>query len=374
MSSSKEVRIFVDCHVLDGEFQGTRTYIEGLYKVLIKNKDLHFYLAANDVNNLEKIFGTHSNVTFVKYRTKSKILRLLIDSPLLILKHKINFAHFQYRVPPIKCCHYIVTIHDVLFEDYPQYFPKINRRVSYITYKASAKLSDIVLTVSPYSKDRISEHLGIKDAYITPNGIAPEFFEDYNKKTIQQEVANTFKISNYIIYISRWEPRKNHHLLAKAFVNRELYKKHTLLFIGNVTFKNNEYDAYYNGLPQQVKEKIISLNNINFKDALLLLRGSEASVYPAIAEGFGIPPLEAIAARIPTIASNATAMADYSDFMGKYQFNPNNLQQFEEQLQNLLQEDHTVNFYAMQHIIKQRYNWENAAAVFMQALANFGKK
>jgi len=374
MKNNKPLRLFVDCHVFDGEYQGTRTYLEGLYKELTKDRDRHFFLAANDLINLKAIFGEQENITFIRYRSHSKVLRLLIDTPLLILKHKIDFAHFQYRVPPLKFCRYIVTIHDVLFEDFPEFFPKTGRKISYYTYRFSAEHSDIVLTVSPYAKATISKHLGVHNAIITPNGIADEFYKPYNKELVQNEVAMVYNLKNYFIYISRWEPRKNHLAIVKAFVNQKLYSNYSLLFVGDVTFDNPEYDVYYNHLPSEIKSRIVCLKHIPFKDVLLLLQGATLSIYPSIAEGFGIPPLETIAAGVPTLSSNTTAMADYNDFMGEYMFDPYDGAELEEKLSYILNHDVTADFNNMKNIIKQRYNWINAAKAFNKALQDYINK
>ena len=189
MEYNKKQKVFVDCHVLDKGFQGIRTYIEGIYKELIKDDTKHFYLAAANTQNLVNTFGNRSNVTYLRYQFHNKAFRLLVYVPWLIVKHGIDVAHFQYRVPPLKLCHYMVTIHDVLFEDYPQYFPKINRILSYYTYKFSANYSDVVFSVSPYAKESVIKHLGTEHVFITPNGIDDVFFETYDKTVMQKKAA-----------------------------------------------------------------------------------------------------------------------------------------------------------------------------------------
>src|SRR5690554_766941 len=206
----KQKKIFADCHVFDGTFQGTTSYLKGLYSELIKTKSNIYYLASDNPENLEKIFGRHSNVVYLKYRYKNKFLRLLRDIPSLIKKHKIDFAHFQYIVPPIKRCNYIVTIHDVLFLDFPLYFPKSYRVRNKFLFNWSAKQSDVVLTVSYYSKQRIQKHFGISEVSVTYNAIDPVFLEDYNKPEVQSYIKSAFGIENFFLFVSRFEPRKNH--------------------------------------------------------------------------------------------------------------------------------------------------------------------
>ena|SRR6218665_370339 len=368
MLKEKKIKIFVDCHVFDKGFQGTRTYIQGLYTELIKDKDKHFYLAASDIDNLKKSFGNHPNITFIKYKYKNAYLRLLFEIPFLVNKNKIDFAHFQYRVPPLKMCRYITTTHDVLFEDFPQDFPLLNRKESFINYKMSARISDIIFTVSNYSKKQIEKHLKVKNVIVMPNGVDAVFFEEYDKNEIQSKVKQQFGISDYIIYVSRWEPRKNQHLALQAFVNLKLYEKHNLVFVGHETFKNKEYDRIYNSLDATVKAKIISIDRVDFPGLLLLIRGAQAFVYPSRAEGFGIPPLEAVAAKIPTVCSNVTAMSDF-DFFDQFFFDPASPKDFEEKLAMLIHKGDPLIEIKRQKI-KERYNWVIAAEIYNKAMKN----
>ncbi|SEP91489.1 glycosyltransferase family 4 protein [Flavobacterium urocaniciphilum] len=365
-----KLKVFVDCHVFDGGFQGTRTYIQGLYLELIKDKNIVFYFAANDVNNLKSIFGEQENIVFLKYSFKNKFLRLLFDIPFLILKNKIDFAHFQYIVSPIKLCKYIVTTHDVLFIDFPNYFSKLSRIKNTFLYKHGAKCADIRLTVSEYSKNQIAQHFNIHNYHITPNAVDDVFYETYNKSEIQKTVSEKYNLTNYIIYISRWEPRKNQQLLLKSFVDLKLYNEYQLLFIGDSTLYNYEFFDVYNNLDEKIKSKIIKMDKTDFETMLLLLRGAKVSVYPSIAEGFGIPPLESIAAGIPTICSNQTAMSDFT-FLKKYEFNPFNEVEFKEKLISILNTDFSKDFTDISQKIKANYCWKKSANELKKLITDF---
>lgn len=364
-----KLKILIDCHVFDKGFQGTRTYIQGLYLELIKDKTKHFYFAASDIDVLKNTFGQQDNISFLKYKSKNPFTRLLFEIPVIIFKNKIDFAHFQYRVPPIKICKYIVTIHDVLFEDFPKDFPMATSIQNFITYKFSAKISDIVFTVSEYSKHQIEKYLQIKNVIVMPNGVEDIFFEEYDKKQIQEKVFKEFGLQNYLIYVSRWEPRKNHHLVLKSFLNLKLYENYHLVFIGDETFKNKEYENLFLSLDADIKAKIITFKKIEFSKMLLLLRGATVSVYPSKAEGFGIPPLESVAAKIPTICSNSTAMADF-DFFEEYLFNPSIENDLDEKLKNILKKNN-YNIEYKRNCIKQRYNWRVSASIYDKSLEKF---
>ena len=358
------MNIFVDCHVFDGNLQGTTSYLKGLYNELIKDKTKTFYLASLNSKNLEKVFGTHTNIIYLTYSNKNKIYRLLYDIPKLIYNNKIDYAHFQYVVPPIKLCKYIVTIHDVLFIDYPKYFPFNYKISNNILFRISAIYADFVLTVSNYSKERIEHHFKINNVIVTPNAVDEEYFKDYDKNELKESAKSKFCIENYFLFVSRLEPRKNHLTLLKVFVENEFYKNYMLVFVGYKAIEDKSYNTFYNQLPATVKNKIITFSNINFDDLLIFVRAATLSIYPSIAEGFGIPPLESIAANVPTICSNSTAMSDFC-FMEKYLFDPLDEQDLLLKINKCLKNQ---NHYLFDKL-KNKYNWQFSASKINEILA-----
>jgi len=360
----KTVNLFVDCHVFDGNLQGTTTYLKGLYHELIKDKSKNFFLAAHNIENLQSIFGIYENVIYLQYSSKNKLFRLLFDIPKLITQNKIDYAHFQYVVPPIKRCKYIVTIHDVLFLDFPQYFPLFYRLKNKFFFKYSTNKSDIVFTVSQYSKEKIEKHFCVSNVKIIPNAVDSEYFKQYNKENEVQIVKNKFNFENYFLFVSRWEPRKNHLTLLKTFVENEYYKEYKLVFVGDDAIETKSYNIYYNLLENEVKEQIVRLKKIGFNDLVHLVRASSLSVYPSFAEGFGIPPLESIASSIPTVCSNTTAMSDFK-FISNCLFDPAssedlNLKIIEALQDNLIEEKRNQ--------VHLKYKWDLSAQIFKKLL------
>ncbi|WP_116790197.1 glycosyltransferase family 4 protein [Flavobacterium psychrotrophum] len=363
MSQYKQLSIFIDCHVFDGTFQGTTTYLKGIYTEMVKNKGINFYFAALDIIHLEKIFGTAPNINYLQYKNHNKFYRLLFDIPAMIKQHKIDYAHFQYVVPPIKHCKYIVTLHDVIFMEHPEFVPAGYRIKNNILFKWSAKKADILLTISEYSKAQIKKHFGLVADAITINTAEDIFFEPYDKPAVQKQVAARFDFSNYLIFVSRWEPRKNHHGLLKAFAQGEFYKNYHLVFVGDDAIKNAEYEALYASLPPQVTQKVVCLRKVGFADLLLLVRGASLSVYPSFAEGFGISPLEAVAAGIPVACSGATAMADFT-FLSNTLFDPHSTNDMIAKINIALTTDNS----GVAGALKQKYSWANAAGVLQSLL------
>lgn len=363
----KPIKIFVDCHVFDYGFQGTRTYIQGLYLELIKDKSKVFYFAASNIFNLKTIFGEAENIHYLQYNSENKYHRLLIDIPRLIRKNKIDFAHFQYVVPPIKRCKYIVSTHDILFLDYPEYFPKMDSFIKHQLYKYSARKSEIVVTGSQFSKEKLEKHFKINNVFVHVYGVEPVFFEEYDKEKTQNEVENKYHFKKYIIYISRHEPRKNHFLLLTAFVELALYKSFHLVLIGDVTFRDVHFDSMMATLEKDIKDKIILLNKVEFKDMIQLLRGADLAIYPSKAEGFGLPPIESVAAKVPTICSNTTSMAEFDFFENDF-INPLDIEDIKSKMRTKIATTNIKRLNELATFVKNKYNWKASADMFNSIL------
>jgi len=254
-----------------------------------------------------------------------------------------------------------------LFLDYPEYFPKLDSFIKHQLYKYSARKSEIVLTGSHFSKEKLEKHFKINNVFVQVYGVEPVFFEEYNKVQVQNEVEEKYHFRKYIIYISRHEPRKNHFLLLKAFVELELYKSFHLVLIGDVTFRDASFDTMMLTLEKDIKDKIVLLNKVDFAAMILLLRGAELAIYPSKAEGFGLPPLESVAAKVPTICSNTTSMAEFDFFENDF-INPLDLEDIKSKMQTKIATTDVERINELATFVKNKYNWNSSAAMFNSIL------
>jgi glycosyltransferase involved in cell wall biosynthesis len=370
------MNIFIDAHIFDKPYGGSRSYIKGLYSAWIKiNPSIHFYIAAYDIENLINEFGKSENLTFIKYASKNKLYRLLLDIPILISKHKIDYAHFQYISPFLKFCKEIVTIHDVLFLDFPELFPYLYRIKNNYLFRRSARRADILLTVSDYSKKAIEKHFKVNSnkIYITPNAISSDFTEIFKKNSNLVDIKEKYNLEKYILFVSRIEPRKNHLSLVEAFVELRLAESgYSLVFVGHNDFPSVEYLDYLKLLPISLRQKIIHLDSIPDIDLISIYINCSLFVYPSLAEGFGIPPLEAAISKVPCICSNATAMEDYV-FFDKNLYDPYNKEELKQLIiSNLLnrQNEAIENIY---QFVKSKYNWKTIATDWNMYFLNYIK-
>ena len=152
--------------------------------------------------------------------------------------------------------------------------------------------------------------------------------------------------------------------MLKVFVEKEYYKEYNLLFLGDEAIENKEYNHYYKSLSNIIKNKVYKLNKINFQDLLLINRAAKLSIYPSIAEGFGIPPLESIACGIPTVCSNSTAMSDFN-LISDCLFNPFDAIDLDDKIKIALSD---LNLEEKKDKVFKKYNWSIAAKQIQNAL------
>ena len=101
--------------------------------------------------------------------------------------------------------------------------------------------------------------------------------------------------------------------------------------------------------------------------ALCLYKQAALFVFPSFAEGFGIPPIEAVAYSCPTLCSNQTAMAEF-DFFHECFFSPYDIRELKNKIMYFIQNDVTQICEALQKEIVARYNWKNVGEKLYQLI------
>lgn len=332
--------------------------------------DITFVLAAQNIPNIKRLFGHRKNIEYVRLGDHSRIYRLMVEYPRIIQKYRIDLAHFQYIAPWVATCKRIVTVHDILFEDYPNFFPFSYRLSRHFLFKESAKRADMLLTVSDYSRRRISDVYKIpeSDIYITHNGVSKDF-RRLDRDACTEYISKTFGISNYILYVSRFEPRKKQVTLLQAYKDLRLDRKGVeLVLIGIKSIADPLFDQKYEECGEELKSHIHILNHVPYAELLKWYAGASLFVYPSEAEGFGIPPLEAGACGVPVICNNKTAMQDFT-FFGDNLISTDNTELLKSRIIDLLEEGKdSEKLTKIREDIFSNYSWDIIARDFYKRL------
>jgi glycosyltransferase involved in cell wall biosynthesis len=202
----------------------------------------------------------------------------------------MQVVHYPLTVPiPRTKLPTVVTLHDVQHLDLPDMFSRTERTYRALTYDRSAKAADRVLVVSDFVKERAVERLGLDPGrvVVTPLGVDLEQFRPGNDKR-----------GRFLLYPAKPWPHKNHGTLFEAFAL--LRKKHRKLRL--VLTGGGEYEA----LPDGVEAR----GHVPRAEVADLMRHAGALVFPSLYEGFGLPPLEAMASGCPVACSDRASLPE----------------------------------------------------------------
>lgn len=216
--------------------------------------------------------------------------------PRLARKHKVDLLHSPANLAPLFYSgKSIVNIHDLIFLIQPTWFAWSFRSIYRWIVPRIAKRATIVLTNSNHSKNDILERLSVDLERLRLSYWAVDpLFSQYSKPLAEREAR--------ILFVGSLEPRKNLAGLLKAFNlfkkrNSECPYKLTLVGCENALFANQDYDL------GEFKRNIEFVGYISDIDLAKLYGNSRMLVYPSFYEGFGFPPLEAMAAGTPVVTS-----------------------------------------------------------------------
>ena len=152
----------------------------------------------------------------------------------------------------------------------------------------------------------------------------------------------------------------------RAYDELKLWQRgYNLVFIGRRTLPTPDFDAYLQSMGNNAQKYVHIYNQVDYRDLKLWYGAASLFIYPALAEGFGIPPIEAGAAGVPCICNNKTAMSDFT-FFGNNLINVSDYQMFLETIQRNI--SNTCDTNEISNAIRKTYNWQTIAFSFYQKL------
>ena len=225
-----------------------------------------------------------------------------------------DISHFfNYIVPPAVHGKTVVTVHDMVYKTFPETVRGRTKMMLDMGLKKSMKRADIIVTDSEFSKTEILKYFPQheKKLRVVPCGVDLQKFRPCTEPERIPEVKKSLGIEgDYFLYVGTIEPRKNLERLISAY--HIFTQRHSdapkLVLAGG---KGWLYDGIFAkvqelGLAQQV----IFTKYVPAEDMNPLMCGAAAFVFPSIYEGFGMPPLEAMACGVPVLSSDAASLPE----------------------------------------------------------------
>jgi len=221
-------------------------------------------------------------------------------------------------------CKKLIIVHDLSFELYPEFFTAKKRLWHrLINPRQLCRQADALLAISANTKQDLIDFYKIIPKKITVShpGINQMYFESISDQ-VKRKVKEKYQLPNdYIFYLGNLEPRKNLASLLAAFEQLDQAKFNLVIAGGQAWKYKNLYRLWQTS---GKKEKIKFLGYVDAADKPALYAQAKVFVYPSIYEGFGLPPLEAMACGLPVVTSFASSLPEAIADAG-LMIDPNNI-------------------------------------------------
>lgn len=245
------------------------------------------------------------------YRAVSTFLPLPYSA---FFGRKADVTHFfNYIVPPFVSGKKVVTVHDMVYKAFPETVRGRTKLMLNTGLKKSMKRADIIVTDSEFSKSEILKYFPQHSDKIrvVPCGVDTEKFRPCEDRERISQVKTSLGIEGeYFLYVGTIEPRKNLMRLIIAYnaLAKKLDNPPKLVLAGGKGWLCD--DIYAEVTKLDLQDKVIFTKYVPSEDMNPLMCGALAFVFPSIYEGFGMPPLEAMACGVPVLTTGEASLPE----------------------------------------------------------------
>ena len=290
--------------------------------------------------------------------------------PLEIFTGKADLFHFpNYLIKPSVSGKIVLTVHDLAFRRLPETIMPKNLWDLKKNFEKSIHASDAVITVSEFTRDEFRYFYPEykKPVYVTYNGIDEFFGLSFPSEKVTWVRQKYGLPEEYLLYVGTIEPRKNLLMLLQAL---EILKKHRhgtkLVIIGQKGWLCEDFFETIERL--NLKENVIMPGFVSGEDLPFIYHAAKLFIFPTLYEGFGIPPLEAMACGTPVMASAIPVMKEVLREAASY-FDPlAGGADLAEQIRMLLEDSGKLRELSEKGLIHcRKYSWRDTAVKTLKA-------
>lgn len=367
------MHVAIDLTSLAYNFSGIEQYALRITRELVKIDDGTIYTLVffdKPHPEMEEVLGfpwVRQHVISNHY--SSKLLALQLDVPKAFRSIDADICLFPAFPRPLtyQDSRSITVIHDMAFRDLPETFTlpsSLFWRIS--TYLASRTTP--MVTVSEFSKRRISQLLRVSpaDVFVVYNGVDHSFSAARAPKddSFYQAVLDRYNLpERFVLSLCTIEPRKNLPVLIRAWVLARTNDHNVpdLVLAGRRGWKTDKLLA---DVPQELLNHVHLTGFVANNDLPFLYHLCDCFVYPSLYEGFGLPPLEALAAGAPVLCSDIEVFHETCDGLVTF-FDPSNPHELARLLTTTLKAP-SIN---QVNALCSRFSWQNSADELRSVLA-----
>jgi glycosyltransferase involved in cell wall biosynthesis len=278
---------------------------------------------------------------------------------------KLNlFFSPSYTLPILfQCQRKVVHIFDISYITHPEWYPSNRRLYDRVSTCATIKNADLVTTSSCFTKKELISVLHVPEEKVAvfPIAIDKHFNNNSNIDMIKTIKDTYSKGRDYILFLGLLTQRRNMRTLLEAFKQNRINHRthHCLLLVG----ANRMYpfvDIRELISEMGLEENVFWYQNIDDEILPTLYQGASVFIYPSSYEGFGIPPLEAMACGVPVITSNLSSLPEVVGDAAYLLDDPSNVNEVSEALMKMLALDSISKHKFINKGLAQakKYSWQ----------------
>ncbi len=220
--------------------------------------------------------------------------------------HEPNFLPLRFDGPTV------ITVHDLSWIRHPETHPEVRVSAMNRYFEPGLRRADAIITDSAFVKQEVMELFGVAERMISvvPLGVE-SLFQPLQAEQTQTVLAQHQLVHGaYFLAVGTLEPRKNLALALTAYMQLpdSIRSAHPLVLVGMKGWRTTALEQQIAPLVQS--GQVRQLGYVSRTDLATLIAGAMTLVYPSIYEGFGLPPLEAMACGVPVICANASSLPE----------------------------------------------------------------
>lgn len=200
----------------------------------------------------------------------------------------------------------IVTIHDLIFVRYPQYYSFFDRKIHFWKFKKAADMADKIIAISEQTKRDIIDYLKVPETKIEViyQGCHKAFKEEQSQELIKETKEKFNLPERFILNVGTIEDRKNLLNVVKAINGTNI----PLVVVGRKTKYYQKIESFLK--KNKIEKQVLFLEGVSMDELAAIYKLADIFVYPSFFEGFGIPIIEALFSKTVVITSNTSCLPE----------------------------------------------------------------
>jgi len=313
------VRIAIDTRRIS-DF-GVGTYIRNVVRTLGRLDQTNEYILIGDPGPLREIGELPPNFLSVPYELSETSPRNYIEFQHVVRKHRCDLLHVPhlFSVPQYIPCRYVVTVHDLVEHLYPPaHESSLSRALHLYFTRRVLRRAARIFAVSNSTKTDLVQlfHIPAQKIEVVYNAIDERFRRGHATDADRQLIAERYQVSYpFVLYAGNIKPHKNVVRIIEAFsaLKAELQKEGEytdlrLIIIGDELSKHP--DLRRTVVRSGVSDQVRFLGFVPIDVLRIFYDTAKIFVFPSLYEGFGLPPLEAMAHGTPVVTSNTSSLPE----------------------------------------------------------------